>query len=157
MFPQAVLKQAGLLPNVYTVALAVRPEADTLLRLTLPRALPVVQARQRVKRIGPTGEVISRVVRAEGATLLVAGAAALRGQAEVFAFGLENADVRVVNYEALAMPNVSATQELARQVAALQQQNAALDRRAAATAAASTTSFEARLRALEARVGQARK
>ena len=44
----------------------------------------------------------------------------------MFIFGLEHADVRTVDYEALSMLNVSATQELARKVALLETQNAAL-------------------------------
>ena len=55
--------------------------------------------------------------------------------AELFVFGLEHADVRTVDYEALALPNVSATQELARKVAALEAQNATLRQQGTAQAA----------------------
>lgn len=69
----------------------------------------------------------------------------------VFAYGLEQADVRAVDYEALSMLHVSATQELARQVAALTQQNAALHTRAAAleAAAAQATTDHADLQTLK--------
>jgi hypothetical protein len=50
-------------------------------------------------------------------------------------YGLEHTDVRAVDYEALSMLNVSATQELARKVAALEKQNTALAARAAQAAA----------------------
>ncbi len=51
-------------------------------------------------------------------------------------YGPEVADLRTVDYEALSMLNVSATQELARQVAALQAANARLQAQAAASASA---------------------
>lgn len=77
----------------------------------------------------------------------------------MFVFGLEHADVRAVDYEALSMLNVSATQELARKVAALEKQNEALRSRAtaaettAAQATATLETFEARLRRLESAGG----
>ena len=43
---------------------------------------------------------------------------------DVFVFGREVDDFRVVDYEAIAMLNVSATQELARQVSALKKSEA---------------------------------
>ncbi len=161
VFPQAVSQHTGFLPDVYAVAQRAEAEGDSVLRLTLPAALPAAKAGQRVKLIGPAGELVGTVAPAPaGPVLRVRGAAgqvaALAGQ-PVFVFGLEHADVRAVDYEALAMLNVSATQELARQVAALQAQNATL-RAQTERAEAATTSFEARLRALEAGGGtQARK
>ncbi|WP_400190417.1 glycine-rich protein [Hymenobacter sp. B81] len=124
VFPQAVSQQAGFLPDVYAVASGVEAQGDSLLRLTLP-APSQARAGQRIKLIGPAGEVIGAVKAASGATLLVRGAAKLAGQ-QVFVFGLEHPDVRSVDYEALAMLGVSATQELARQLEQLQQQNALL-------------------------------
>ncbi|MBO2012485.1 hypothetical protein [Hymenobacter negativus] len=67
-------------------------------------------------------------------------------------FGLEHADVRTVDYEALAMLNVSATQELARQLAELQKQNADL-RQFRAEASTQTADLAQRLQALENLLG----
>ena len=71
------------------------------------------------------------------------------------------------DYDALAMLNVSATQELARKVAALEAENMALKARTAQAAAAAAAdkaqttatleSLAQRLRALEAGGGQARR
>ena len=119
-------------------------------------------AGQRLKLLGDKGKVLATLARpaAAGARALVLrGAAALAG-GQVFVFGLEHPDVRAVDFEALAMLNVSATQELARQVRKLQQQLEAQTQRATCAesqATATTEAFEARLRRLEAGGAQARR
>ncbi|MBG8555546.1 glycine-rich protein [Hymenobacter guriensis] len=160
VFPQAVSQHAGFLPDVYALASQVEAQGDSLLRLTLPAALPAdTKAGQRVKLIGPAGEVVGTVKAAGSSTLLVRGVRQLAGQ-RVFVFGLEHADVRTVDYEALAMLNVSATQELARRVEALEKQNATLRQQAQAQltrqqtqATAELASLAERLKALEALLG----
>jgi hypothetical protein len=163
VFPQAVNQHRGFLPDVYANACKVEIQADSLLVLTLPAAPAVaVQAGQRVKLIASAAEVVGTVKAARGTTLVVRGARQLAGQ-PVFVFGLEHDDVRTVDYEALAMLNVSATQELARKVAALEAQNATLrqqnqqqqqDLRALQTeTTASTASLAERLKALENMLG----
>ncbi|GAB3833858.1 tail fiber domain-containing protein [Hymenobacter jeollabukensis] len=166
VFPQAVSQHSGFLPDVYVQAAKVEIEADSLLRLTLPAA-PATPAKagQRVKLLTKTGEVISTVKAASGTQLLLRGVRQLAAQ-EVFVFGLEHPDVRAVDYEALSMLNVSATQELARQVAELQQQNARLQQQNQAqgsrldqqqallqTQATQTTELAQRLKALENLLG----
>ncbi|RTQ51568.1 hypothetical protein EJV47_07145 [Hymenobacter gummosus] len=167
VFPQAVSQHRGFVPDIYAPATAAAAEGDSLLRLTLPAA-PTAQAGQRVKLIGPAGEVIGTVQAVSGKTLVVRGVRQLAGQA-VFVFGLEHPDVRSVDYEALAMLNVSATQELARKVAELEKQNAQLRQQNQAqgtqltrlqtsvhelqTQAAQTTELAQRLKALENLLG----
>ncbi|MDB5268610.1 MAG: hypothetical protein JWP58_1650, partial [Hymenobacter sp.] len=157
VFPQAVNQHTGFLPDVYVNALKAEAQADSLLVLTLPSA-PAAHAGQRLKLITASGEIVATVKAASGATLTVRGARQLAGQ-PVFVFGLEHDDVRTVDYEALAMLNVSATQELARQLAELKQQNAALRQQQAASqafqtrATAETTSLAERLQALESLLG----
>ncbi|OON70107.1 hypothetical protein B0919_05040 [Hymenobacter sp. CRA2] len=166
VFPQAVNQHAGFLPDIYAAAVKVETRADSLLVLTLPAApAAAAQPGQRLKLISAGGEIVGTVKAATGNTLVVRGARQLAGQ-QVFVFGLEHADVRTVDYEALAMLNVSATQELARQVAELQKQNAALrqqnqtqgtrlDQQQASlqTQAAQTADLAQRLKALEALLG----
>ncbi len=161
IFPQAVNQHAGFLPDVYASVLKAEVQADSLLVLTLPTA-PAAKAGQRIKLIGQSGEVVGTVQAARGTSLTVRGARQLAGQ-PVFVFGLEHADVRTVDYEALAMLNVSATQELARQLAELQKQNAALKAEAAgsradlqkfkAEASTQTAELAQRLQALENMLG----
>ena len=163
VFPQAVNQHAGFLPDVYANAVKAELLADSLLVLTLPTApAPAATAGQRVKLIGPAGELTATVKAAHGPMLTVRDARQLAGQ-PVFVFGLEHADVRSVDYEALAMLNVSATQELARQLAELQKQNAALQADAAnsradlqkfkAEAGTQTADLAQRLQALEHLLG----
>ncbi len=155
IFPQAVNQHSGFLPDVYAVATSVESVGDSLLRLTLPAAVAGAKAGQRIKLIGPASEVVGTVKAATGTTLTVRGATKLAGQ-QVFVFGLEHADVRTVDYEALAMLNVSATQELARQVKELQAQNAALRHDGQTLKAEATTQYTAlaqRLAALESLLG----
>ncbi|MDO7874716.1 tail fiber domain-containing protein, partial [Hymenobacter sp. ASUV-10] len=129
VFPQAVHRQTGFLPDVYAVAASVQRAGDSLVCISLPAGLTTAaSAGQRLRLLVPTGSVVGTVAQtaAVGARqLLVRGAVALAGRAEVFVFGLEHNDVRTVDYEALAMLNVSATQELARQLTRLEQQSAA--------------------------------
>jgi hypothetical protein len=130
VFPQAVHTNTGFLPDIYASASQVQRQGENLL-LTLPAGLPeAAGAGQRLKLIGPAGEVLGTLAAAAAAgsrQLLVAAAVSLADAPnEVFVFGLEHPDVRAVDYEAVAMLNVSATQALARQVDELRHQNAAL-------------------------------
>ncbi|MDO7854083.1 tail fiber domain-containing protein [Hymenobacter convexus] len=131
VFPQAVHQHTGFLPDIYATASQVQRQGEALL-IGLSTGLPeAATAGQRLKLIGPAGEVLvalAEAVEAGSRQLLVTGADSLAdAPAEVFVFGLEHANVRAVDYEAVAMLNVSATQELARQVQDLHQQNAALN------------------------------
>ncbi|MGI4871024.1 MAG: tail fiber domain-containing protein [Janthinobacterium lividum] len=125
VFPQAVHEHMGFLPDVYASATAVQAlPGDSLVAITLPTALAGTgaMAGQRLKLVGPTGEVLANVARPAAAgsrTLVVRGAQQLAATpSKVFVFGLEHNDVRAVDYEALSMLNVSATQELSRRLEA---------------------------------------
>ena len=154
VLPQAVTRQTGFLPDVYATATAAQAlPGDSLLLLTLPAGLPEGGARagQRLKLLGDTRTVLATVACpavAGSRTLTVRRAQALAGGA-VFVYGLEHADVRALDYEALSMLNVSATQELARQVAELRARAATAETKAAQTTA-TLESLAQRLRALEA-------
>ncbi|GAB2870907.1 glycine-rich protein [Hymenobacter ruber] len=163
VFPQAVQQHSGFLPDVYVNAVSAELQADSLLVLTLPAApATAAKAGQRIKLITKTGEVIGTVKAASGNSLTLRGARQLAGQ-EVFVFGLEHTDVRTVDYEALSMLNVSATQELARKVAVLEAQNVALRQQSQqqqqalhtlqTETTATTASFSERLKALENMLG----
>jgi hypothetical protein len=140
VLPQAVTRQTGFLPDIYAPATAAQAlPGDSLLLLTLPAGLPAggAAAGQRIRLLGETQSVVATVARpavAGSRTLAVRRAQALAGK-PLFVYGLEHTDVRAVDYEALSMLNVSATQELARKVAALEKQNTALAARAAQAAA----------------------
>jgi len=138
VFPQAVHQQAGFLPDVYALATAVQAlPGDSLVALTLPApGLPVAAtAGQRLKLVGEAGDMLTTLVQPAAVgtrTLTLRRTSALTAGSKVFVYGLEHADVRSVDYEALSMLNVSATQELARKVELLEKQNAALQTGSAA-------------------------
>jgi len=71
-----------------------------------------------------------------------------QGGDQVFGYGREVAPFRCWDYDAIAMLNVSATQELARKLETVQAENAALRRELATQ----EQSIEARLIALERRM-----
>lgn len=136
VFPQAVSQHISFLPDIYARPSQVQQQGDALL-LILPAGLPeATTAGQRLKLIGPTGEVVATLAEAAKAgsqQLVVTGATSLAETPdEVFIFGLERPDVRTVDYDAVAMLHVSATQALAQQVEALHQQNATLQAQSAA-------------------------
>ena len=165
VFPQAVSQRPGFLPDLYQLTYAQALPGDSLLALTLALPLPAGGAArgQRLKLVLPTGrELVLPLARPApaGATKLLLRRVGELAPGPVFAFGLEHADVRAVDYEALAMLNVSATQALAAKVAALETQNAALRQQqladraqasaGAAAAAAATAALLRRVEALEA-------
>jgi len=131
VFPQAVHQHTGFLPDIYAPASRVQRQGEALL-IGLPAGLPqAAPAGQRLRLMGPAGEVLATLAEAAAAgsqQLLVSGAKSLADAPaqEVFVFGLEHPDVRTVDYEALAMLNVSATQALAQQVQELQELRQAL-------------------------------
>lgn len=130
VFSQAVHQHPDFLPDIYARAFRVEAQGENLLHLTLLSGLAqAATTGQRLKLLGPAGEVIATLVEAAeigSQQLLVAGASSLAASpTEVFVFGLEHADVRTVDYEAVAMLNVSATQALSDQVDALQRENQA--------------------------------
>ena len=151
VFPQAISRRRGFLPDVYQlVDKAEGLPGDSLVRLAVKVPAGGAAVGQRLKLVLPSGaEVVAPVARVGTAGtqgLVVRRVAGLEGATQLFAFGLEHADVRAVDYEALSMLNISATQELARRLAAAETQSAALEKQAATTRA----SVEQRLQALEA-------
>lgn len=104
VFPQAVQSGPGVIPDIYQKA-HVR---DGWIQLATN-----LKVGERVRLIGGKGECMGEVneVR-EGA---FRSAATPVGD-EVFVYGREVPDFRTVDYDALAMLNVSATQELARRL-----------------------------------------
>ncbi len=168
VLPTAVSRSFQALPNVYERATRVT-YANGLVTVTTakPHELPATGGRLRLytpanAELNPDVTVVdAHTVRFTSADAHANG---------LFVYGKYVDDFRSVDYDALTTLNVSATQELARKVAALEAENAALKARAttaetqaAADQAQTTATLESladRLRALEASgtsTGQARK
>ncbi len=107
VFPQAVSRSTDVVPDIYREA-AIEGEW-IVLETDLRKG-------DRVKLIAEDGEGVHEVLEVG----LGRFRTDLAGKGKrVFVFGREVKDFRAVDYDAIAMLNVSATQELARQVAAL--------------------------------------
>ncbi len=158
VLPTAVTRSTKPIPNVYERATRVS-FTNGLVTVTMakPHELPVTGGRLRLYT-ATNAALNPDVTVVDAHTVRFASTEAHANG--LFVYGKYVDDFRSVDYDALTTLNVSATQELARKVAALEAQNAATQaelRVVKAAAEAATTTFEARLRALEAGSGQARK
>ncbi|MFN7976674.1 MAG: tail fiber domain-containing protein [Vicinamibacterales bacterium] len=133
VFPQAVSQTTGVVPDIFATA----PQHEGWISLATD-----LKVGERVRLVTRAGQqMVYDVMAVEPGRFRTA----LDDPAspEVFVYGREVQDFRVVDYEAISMLNVSATQELARrlerQTAAndmLKAQNLALESRLAAVEAA---------------------
>jgi hypothetical protein len=147
VYPQAVFQTTGVVPDLYKKA-AVK---DGWVELATD-----LKKGERVKLIGKTEQSVHEVLEVRN------GAFRPDGQVDdeqVFVYGREVKDFRTVDYDAIAMLNVSATQQLKHEKDAemqvLRDENAALRRELATKErelAAKDESVEARLIALERRM-----
>jgi hypothetical protein len=140
VYPQAVSQISGLVPDLFKKA-AVK---DGWVELASD-----LKKGDRVKLIGKKAEAIHEVLEIRDGAFRPDGQVA---DEEVFVYGREVKDFRTVDYDAIAMLNVSATQELARKLqaenAALRHELAEQEKRATANSAVDEAQ-NARLVALE--------
>jgi hypothetical protein len=114
VFPQAVSKSIDVVPDIYQVATV--KDGWVMLATNLQKG-------ERVRLIGEKKEGIQEVLEvAEGRfrTDFTADGD------QVFVYGREVNDFRSVDYNAISMLNVSATQELARRLKKLEERDALL-------------------------------
>jgi len=148
VFPEAVTMHADFLPDIFAVADKVEG-GDGGYVITTPNPHGI-QNGERVRLILEKGGVLylsAKVI--DGAKFFVAFDKPLTGK--VFVYGREHNDVRGVDYDAISMLNVSATQELAKKVEALEAENAELKAHANRLA-----TLEARMEELEKSVSSQR-
>jgi hypothetical protein len=138
IYPQAVLQTTNVVPDLYKKAALKNGWVELATDL---------KKGDRVKLIGKTDQSVHEVLEIRDGAFRPDGKV---NDEEVFVYGREVSDFRTVDYDAIAMLNVSATQELARQLKTVQDENAALRRELAAK----DESFEDRLIALERRMSK---
>ena len=158
VLPAAVSQSHQAIPNVYERAARLSFADGTLtLTTTKPHELPAAGGTLRLYT-PQNQELTVQATVVDAHTVRFASTEA--HAAGLFVYGKYVDDFLSVDYDALTTLNVSATQELARKVAALEQQNEALKAEATAAkaqATATTEAFEARLRRLEAGSAQAQR
>ena len=112
VFPQAVIKTTDVVPDIYLKATT--RDGWIMLATNLKKG-------ERVRLIGEKQEGIHEVLQVGEGRFRTAFAA---DGSDVFVYGREVNDARRVDYEAISMLNVSATQELARRLEKLEKREA---------------------------------
>ena len=135
IYPQAITKSVGVVPDIYQRAAT----ADGWVMLATD-----LKVGDRVRLIADKGEGVHEVLEVKKDRFRTAFQPA---DSEVFVFGREVKDFRSVDYEAISMLNVSATQELHRKLSAAEHRVAELE--------ANEKVRDARLTAIEKRLAPA--
>lgn len=139
VFPQAVNTSRRIIPNVYEQAATTKFE-NGVLTVTTTKAHDFATGNE-IDLITPEGRLSNiKVIAVKDAHTF--SVAAEKAPGNVFVYGKYVDDFKSVDYDALSMLNVSATQELYRQIQQLQQENEALR--------AKNANFESRLSKVEA-------
>ncbi len=112
IYPQAVSKASGTVPDIYKSASV----KDGWVQVATD-----LKTGEKVSLSAETGYGTHEVLQVRDGAFRVALPASVN---QVFVYGREVNDFRAVDYEALAILNLSATQELARQVEALRKSEA---------------------------------
>ena len=113
VYPQAVSTSTNTIPDIYQVANCVSGKISIENNLSKG---------DRVRLIFENKEEIANVISANSKSFEVD----LEESGKVFVYGREVDDFRTVDYQAVSMLNVSATQELLKRVEALENENAQL-------------------------------
>jgi len=123
VYPIAVSKSRGFVPTIYAKAsLTTSGEGRTAVATPAAHGL---KAGDKVRLIGEVnGTVETEVLAVNGPNAFTV--ALPKAEAALFVYGPEVDDLRTVDYEAIAMLNVSATQALDKKVAELQDQVSSL-------------------------------
>jgi hypothetical protein len=123
VLPDAVSKRTDVAPDIFTMASSVKKVGDQY-QIALPKAhelkvgdkVRLYDARDR--------EINTEITAVEGQQFSVSAAEDL--SEGVFVYGQEHDDIRAVDYDAISMLNVSATQQLCKEVEALKAENSEL-------------------------------
>ncbi|SFC82217.1 Chaperone of endosialidase [Flexibacter flexilis DSM 6793] len=154
VYPQAVSKQTNTIPNVYALSKTVQYDPQTR-RLTVTLAkTPELNAGDKVKLITQEGgEQMATVAEVNGNSFVVKDWEKAVNQ--IFVYGKEVNDFRIVDYDRLSVLNVAAVQELAKvkdqQAAKIQELEMRLQE-SQQTIQSLRNDFEVRLRNVEAKL-----
>lgn len=114
VLPAAINKRTDFVPDIFAKAAKVEPKENGCVLITMEKAHPL-KTGDTVRLFDIENRPLdAKVTAADDLSFSVTTKADLSKGA--FVYGTEQHDVRAVDYEAIAMLNVSATQELSRQM-----------------------------------------
>ncbi|UHO40278.1 tail fiber domain-containing protein [Chryseobacterium capnotolerans] len=143
VYPQAVSKNnvKTFIPNIYQSA----QQNDAV--FTFEKPIAISKEDKFLKIFDETGEIILRIKNSTPKSITVhLEGKKLKGK--LFVYGTEVTDLRTVDYDALSMLNISATQELVKKIEALENENKML-KKSNMEMQQTQTIFEERLKRLE--------
>ncbi len=125
VFPEAVSQSAGFLPDLLAKPVSVTTsESEATLRLDKTHG---IAAGSRVRILLDKNAIDLPVLKVDDAYTFTVGEWTKENEGkEILVYGKETPDFHTVDYDKIHTLNVSATQELARRVAQLEAENAAL-------------------------------
>ncbi len=124
VYPAAISKTTGYLPDVRAKGrVSAKSDGSFEISMESPHGLATGD---RVKLMHPNGEPEFATVTGCGENSFTAKLEMAKDGGEVLVYGRQVNDLRTVDYDALSMLNISATQELARKMAAIEAENAEL-------------------------------
>ncbi|MFP3831316.1 hypothetical protein [Chryseobacterium sp. SIMBA_028] len=143
VYPQAVSKSGvkTFIPNIYQLA---KQEGDVF---TFEKRVAISKEDKFLKIYDETGESILEIENSTSNSITV-NLAGKKLMGKLFVYGTEVSDLRTVDYDALSMLNISATQELAKKIEVLENENEVL-KKSNMEMKHTQTIFEERLKHLE--------
>lgn len=126
IYPEAVTTQTGFVPNIYQPADKVVRLGNNTYKVSFTNKVEYnTNVTGDLKLYDEQKEITAKVVSKGDNEIVFTTAEEMKGD-KLFLFGEEVTDFRAVDYEALSTLNISATQELYREIQALKKQNAVL-------------------------------
>ncbi len=126
IYPEAVTTQTGFVPNIYQLADKVVSLGNNTYKVSFTNKVEYnTNVTGDLKLYDEQKEITAKVVSKADNEIVFTTAEEMKGD-KLFLFGEEVTDFRAVDYEALSTLNISATQELYREIQALKKQNAVL-------------------------------
>lgn len=121
VYPQAVSRSGvkTFIPNIYQLA---KQNGGILI---FEKPILIAKEDKFLKMYDETGEVILEI-QASTPNSITVNLADKNLKGKLFVYGTEVSDLRTVDYDALSMLNISATQELAKKIETLEKENEAL-------------------------------
>ncbi|TKC06797.1 hypothetical protein FA048_16500 [Pedobacter polaris] len=114
VFPMATNVSFSTLPNVFQTAVSIKKLQDSLYLITLAKPQSLKVGDQLELKCQPANDVLVQVTAVNKNTITIKSAIELNQQESVFVYGTKATDVLTVDYDAISMLNVSATQELSK-------------------------------------------